>query len=271
MLIIPLLVAGSIAYASVKVLAPAGGGWWRPLAQGSAKTAVTVSVVPADRSSSSGATGPKPGAQAGMKPDAARRYHTAATAALGLAAGSLVFPVLSLASVPLTLYSSLPILEAGCRAIAVERKFKPSVAASLLIVGTLLTRHDLAAASLSWLSHTSWRIKENAGRVAADTWTDVSNRILQVTGNPPLTVWKVCDSVEVQTPFAQLAAGDVIVVSRGEVIPLDGVVTGGTATVNLFFRTGVAASLSVGEGDPVYVRSVVTSGRIFVRIEQDPC
>lgn len=265
MLIIPLLVAGTIVYAGFKSLTPDAGFMPRTLPLGAARTSVAVTAA-AGPSPSSAAARPTPQSNAATR-KALRRHQLAASAALGLAAGSLAVPSLSIVSIPLILYSSVPILETGFYAIRVERKFKFSAATSVLIVITLLTRQELAAAAMSWLYHTAQRIKENTGRMASEVFADVSNRVLQVTGNPPLTVWRAGDSVEVQIPFTEVAAGDIIVVQRGDVIPLDGVVTSGSATVNMFFRTGSATLLAVQVGDPVYARSLVTDGQMYIRIE----
>jgi P-type E1-E2 ATPase len=89
----------------------------------------------------------------------------------------------------------------------------------------------------------------------------------QALGAPPRIVWAVRENVEVQTPFTHLQPGDVIVVSRGEFIPVDGVITAGKATVTLLLRSGTSTPLSVGEGDRVYARTFVTEGRIRVQIE----
>jgi Cu2+-exporting ATPase len=81
-------------------------------------------------------------------------------------------------------------------------------------------------------------------------------------------VWKVHEHIEVQIPFAQLQPGDVIVVSQGEFIPVDGTVTGGEALVNMVLLNGSGASVPVNEGESVYARAFVTDGRIQIRVEK---
>jgi Cu2+-exporting ATPase len=186
--------------------------------------------------------------------------------------GGTLFPILKIISIPLTVYSTLPIFESSFRSLFAEGKFKPATVSSALIVGALLTDHYLSAALLTWIHHRSINLGRHVQTLIEHTTSgvtaDLVDKASQVFGNPPRTVWKVHENIEVQIPFTQLQAGDLIVVSQGEFIPVDGTVTDGEAFVNMVLINGSGGSVPVHAGESVYARTFVTDGRIRIRVEK---
>lgn len=82
------------------------------------------------------------------------------------------------------------------------------------------------------------------------------------------TVWAVRDGVEVQTPLAQIAAGDLVVCGAGELIPIDGVVAEGEASVNQSSISGESVPVHIRPGDAVISGSVVEEGRLTITVER---
>lgn len=267
MLITNLLVAGSVAYAGVKTVvtqhAPPKAVRSVSKEQGDARMNVTPAApITDDGKMSDGLT------------LAERRHRAVAATSFWLAIGGLLFPPLTTASVPLTIYSTIPILEAGCRSLYAEGRLKPSVINSILLVSTLVSEHYLPAATIAWLHHTFRHFGRQAQAVGEQMTTEVSNElgdlVRQAMGGAPRTVWIIRDTVEVKVPFADVKEGDVIVVSRGEFIPVAGVVTGGAAKVNLLLLTRSPAPVAVGVGDTVYATTFVIEGRLQVRVDTLP-
>jgi cation transport ATPase len=277
MLITTLLVAGSVAYIGVKAAATT---WRRPTqqaqhAQASPSSAVAVTViegVDAANGIIDDTDDPGKAEERSKHRLAERRYRAVAATSVWLTLGGILFPPLTIMSIPLTVYSTVPILESGYRSLFSRGQIRPSVINSALIVSTLLTDRYLPAAALTWMHHTvrhmSLQIQEVVELAKSEVTSDLSNLASQVMGNPPRTVWKVNENVEIQTPFAELQIGDVIVAGRGEFIPVEGRVTAGEATVSMILRSGVSTPVPVSEGDHVYARSFVTEGRIRIQIEQ---
>jgi heavy metal translocating P-type ATPase len=73
------------------------------------------------------------------------------------------------------------------------------------------------------------------------------------------------DGAEVEVPVSEVKPGDVVVVKPGGIIPVDGVVTVGRATVNQSSVTGEPLPVEKAEGDDVLSGSIVELGS--VRIE----
>lgn len=57
-------------------------------------------------------------------------------------------------------------------------------------------------------------------------------------GGQAWTVWLLVAGMEVETPFAHVQSGDTVVVQAGQMIPVDGVITHGVATIDQHTLTG---------------------------------
>ena len=267
MVITNLLVAGSVAYAGVKTIATqhalAKANRTAPKEPRTTilNTTPTVQIEEARK------------LQDGLTL-AERRHRAVAATSFWLAIGGLLFPPLTVASVPLTIYSTIPVLEAGCRSLYAEGRLKPSVINSILLVSTLVSEHYLPAATIAWLHHTFRHLGRQAQTMGEQMTTDVSQElgdlVRQAMGGAPRTAWVIRDTVEVKVPFADVKVGDVIVVNRGEFIPVAGVITGGTAKVNLLLLTRSPTPVEVGIGDPVYAATFVIEGRVQVQVDKLP-
>jgi Cu+-exporting ATPase len=84
----------------------------------------------------------------------------------------------------------------------------------------------------------------------------------------PKTARVLKDGVEEMTPIGQVQVGDVIVVRPGEIIPVDGEVIAGLATVDQANITGESLPLEAGQGARVYAATLASLGSIRVRTTQ---
>ena len=81
-------------------------------------------------------------------------------------------------------------------------------------------------------------------------------------------VWLVTDdNSEVLIPMSELTEGDNIRVQTGNVIPVDGVVVSGEATVNESSMTGEPLPVAKREGITVFAGTVVEEGNIVVNVK----
>ncbi|MBX3012987.1 MAG: hypothetical protein KF832_15835 [Caldilineaceae bacterium] len=270
MVITNLLVAGSLLYAGAKTVAeqrlPAKR---RPHAEAAQSDSLLASSPTVELEQ--GPTQPY-----GL-PLAERRQRAVAATSFWLAVGGLFFTPLTAVSIPLTIYSTVPILEAGCRSLYVEGRLKPSVINSILLASTLVTENYLPAATIAWLHHTFRHLGRRAQlageQMSAEINNELGDLVRQVMGGAPSSVWIVREPdsatpYEVKVPFADLKVGDHIVVNRGEFIPADGVIVAGTANVNLLLLTRSPMPLVVGIGDSVAATTFVIEGRIQVQVQQ---
>lgn len=78
--------------------------------------------------------------------------------------------------------------------------------------------------------------------------------------------WLVKDGVEVSAPLSDLKVGDTICVRTGSMIPVDGEVVGGAATVNEASMTGEPLAVNKQQGASVYAGTVIEEGTLQIRI-----
>ena len=76
------------------------------------------------------------------------------------------------------------------------------------------------------------------------------------------------DGLEIEVDIDTLSAGDLVTVQEGEVIPVDGVITGGLAAIDEEAHSGTAGAQDKTTGDVVYAATYVRAGRITVRVEK---
>ncbi|MEM7533320.1 MAG: heavy metal translocating P-type ATPase [Chloroflexota bacterium] len=92
--------------------------------------------------------------------------------------------------------------------------------------------------------------------------------MVNILGEQPRLVWVLVNGVEMELPFEQLQVGDTLVVQAGQMIPVDGVITQGEATIDQHRLTGESQPVEKGVGASVSAATVVLSGRTHIRVEK---
>lgn len=82
-------------------------------------------------------------------------------------------------------------------------------------------------------------------------------------------VWVILENQEVLVPVGNVKVGDCIVVRMGNMIPLDGKVVSGAATVNQASITGESLPVRKEQGSYAYAGTVVEEGECVIRVEKD--
>jgi len=104
--------------------------------------------------------------------------------------------------------------------------------------------------------------------IALSTEDNSRKRLVDIFAEQPRNVWVEQDGIEVQVPFESLRVGDIIVIDAGDLLPVDGVVVSGIASVDQHLFTGESQLVEKTEGEPVYASTIVVSGKLRVRAEQ---
>ena len=92
--------------------------------------------------------------------------------------------------------------------------------------------------------------------------------LVNIFGQQPRRVWVRIDGVEVELPFAQLQVGDTLVVSAGQMVPADGVISEGYASIDQQRLTGEAQPIEKNTGDRVLTATIVLAGKIYITVEK---
>lgn len=108
-----------------------------------------------------------------------------------------------------------------------------------------------------------------SGEFLEETTIRHSGKLLQELLMPnPETAWVEQHGATVEVPFATVKTGDVVVVSTGGLIPVDGVVRGGSAQVNQASITGESIPVRKEPGDAIIAGSLVEVGHLKIEAQR---
>ena len=193
--------------------------------------------------------------------EAAHQQQVAAGAVGMFAAGGLVGSTLSVAGLPLLAYGYLHMMRGIRDALRRRRKLTVVVFDALTVSFAVFMGFFFTAAVLFTALFT-------ANRLVARTERQAHGDFTRIFGELADTVWLLKDGCEVAVPLESLAAGDVIVVHAGAMIPVDGTVLAGEGLVDQHLLTGEAQPVEKDIGDPVLTSTLLISGQLQVQVER---
>ncbi len=159
------------------------------------------------------------------------------------------------------LYSIIPYMRNVERSLLRDKKVNVDVLFFTADALTFGTRNFFTAAfGLTLIHHGRYMVSK-----ARD---DSAKMVAHLYREMPNTVWTVVDGIEVETPLADVQAGDLIVVNSGNVIPVDGVIEDGIAQIDQRALTGEAQPSEREAGAPVFANTIVLAGRLVIRVER---
>lgn len=182
-------------------------------------------------------------------------------ATLGMAlAAPLVAPLGWIATGSL-IYMLTPHLNVWIIKLIRERKLDSNI---LWIVGTLgliATHHIALGASCIVLLLTGRKLVLRTEDHSRET-------LVNIMGEQPTSVWVLQDGIEIEMPFQALEIDSVIIISAGQMIPIDGTIMQGDATIDQQRLTGEAQPVEKAVDDRVLASTVVLSGQIHIRVQE---
>lgn len=160
----------------------------------------------------------------------------------------------------LTLFRSIKYIRKGLKAL-LSRKLSVSVL-DATAVSVSIIRGDFSTAS-------SVMFMLNLGEILED-WTHKKS-VADLASTMSLNVdkvWLKTDTCEVLVPIGDIQAGDKIVVRTGNMIPLDGKVVSGEATINQSSMTGESLPVVKTVGSYVYAGTVAEEGECVICVDK---
>lgn len=213
-----------------------------------------------DKSAGKAATPPPPPTK--EEADAIqRRYLQGSLLSMGCFAVTPVAPIAGTIGLAAYLYSCIPYMRNVERSLVRDGKVNVDVLFFTADVLTFGTRNYFTAAlGLSMIHHGRYLV----GKARDDSAKMVAHLYREM----PKTVWQLVDGVEIETPLADIKAGDVIIVNSGSVIPVDGVIQDGNALIDQQALTGESQPAEREDGDAVFANTIVIAGRLLIRVER---
>ncbi len=136
-----------------------------------------------------------------------------------------------------------------------------------IISHTLMTLGVLAALAIGqWATAAVIVLFMRVGEYAEHFTTEKARQAVKgLTNLAPKTARVERGGESVELPIEQVVMGDIVVVRPGEVVPVDGEVVSGQATLNQATITGEAMPVEAGIGAPVFAATIATLGSLRVR------
>ena len=136
-----------------------------------------------------------------------------------------------------------------------------------VISHTLMTVGAIAAALAGqWSTALVVVVFMRVGAYTESMTSDKSRRALRQLGEmAPQTARVVADGLERVVAVGEVSIGDLVLVRPGEAVPVDGVVTSGSAYINQAAITGEAAPAEAREGQELFAASYVSGGAVTLR------
>lgn len=172
-----------------------------------------------------------------------------------------VYPPLILPTLLLALYTESLQAKRGWQTSIQRRRLSIDAMIAIFTVGTYLSGYFMAGGLFgvlfSVVQRLIWQTRDQSRK-----------KLINVFGQQLHTVWVLVDGVEIEQPFERLRAGDLVVVQAGQMIPADGVITQGAASVDQQRLTGESQAAEKSVGDEVLAATVVLRGRLYIQVKK---
>ena len=172
-----------------------------------------------------------------------------------------VYPPVLLAAAPLYLYTISAVYRDALRSLIKEHRITPTflsaIASSALLIGGMFFTASVELCISSIIRHLVIKSEDHSKR-----------NLFSLFGKQSKTVWIVQDEVEIEIPLEEVQAEDIVVVGAGQIIPVDGVIVAGMASIDQHMLTGESQPVEKIKGDKVLTSTVVYSGKIRILVEK---
>jgi heavy metal translocating P-type ATPase len=153
--------------------------------------------------------------------------------------------------------NAIPIASRAAGAVVGEGRLNVDVLDALAIAISTAQGQWLTTAFMIWLINLGDWIRDQTAARSKHAVT----RLLDYQEH---NAWIVRGGEKVEVPVKQIAAGDIVAVYSGDLIPVDGTVTSGAAAVDQRSITGESLPVVRKNGDQVYATSVVHEGELYL-------
>jgi Cu2+-exporting ATPase len=160
-------------------------------------------------------------------------------------------------NMPLMLWNGLPIARRAYRVWSRERRLNVDFLDTLAIIASVAQGNPLAGSIVTWLIKLGDWIRD----LTAAGSRRAINELLEFQNK---TAWVRRDGQIVSIPAAELTVGDLVVVYPGEMIPVDGEIVEGVASIDQKTITGEGLPVNRRKGEAAFAATVIREGQITV-------
>src|SRR5579872_1375134 len=190
-----------------------------------------------------------------------RKMAFTALALISVTVGVTLFPPLLWIAVPAAFTLTFPVYKKAYASVTKEHRVNYHVLSAINVTGIWLGGFYVPATISTFLYFLGEKL-------LLITQERSHQGLVNVFSQHPLRVWIALNGAEVEVPFDQLKRGDLTIVSAGQVMPVDGTIVEGMASIDQHMLTGEAQPKERAPGDTVYAATLVLSGRVVVHVDQ---
>lgn len=187
-------------------------------------------------------------------------YLKVSTLSLVLIVSSYLYPPIKILAIISASYATVPILRQSIKSLT-EKEFKNDSLISLVSIGCFALGSYFTANLAAWFYHLGDKMVAKTQDHSQDILTDIF-------GQQPSTAWIAKDNVEIEVPLESIAIGEIIVISMGQIIPIDGEIINGVAMIDEHVLTGESMPVEKNKGNQVFASTLILSGKIKVKVTQ---
>jgi cation transport ATPase len=167
-------------------------------------------------------------------------------------------PFVVAVNMPLMLWNAIPIAKRAWRVWSNERRLNVDFLDTLAISASVLQANPLAGSLVTWLIKLGDWIRD---LTAAGSRRAIAGLLEFRSKN----AWILRDGQITSIPAAELVVGDLLVVYPGEMIPADGEIIEGTATIDQKTITGEGLPVTRTKGGAAFAATVIREGQLTIR------
>jgi heavy metal translocating P-type ATPase len=166
-------------------------------------------------------------------------------------------PVMAIVNIPLMVWNSIPIVKRAWRVLSKERRLNVDFLDVLAISVSIGQANYVTAGIVIWLIRLGDWIRDL-------TAARSKRAVAELLEFQTRTAWLLRGDAVVSIPTSQLAEGDRVLVHSGEMIPVDGEIIAGQASVDQKTITGESLPVTRGVGENVYAATILREGQITI-------
>jgi len=187
-------------------------------------------------------------------------YINVSSVSLGLAVAGIWFPPLQIVSAAGLTYLTIPIWQQTYKDLS-NKRLTTNVLESIALPAFVLSGYILAAAISNWLYYFGLKLIEKSKHYS-------NNQIKTQLTQPLKTVWIQKDEHEIEIAYEAIQIDDLVVVQAGEVIPVDGMIVEGIASIDERMMTGESQLAEKAINDSVFAFTIVLAGKVLIKVEK---
>jgi len=182
--------------------------------------------------------------------------------ALALTTGGIMgLTWLTLVSIPIEIHLFFPFIKRGYQELVENQKIGVCVLDAVISVVMLGLGYFFVSALFFVFYNSSQKL-------LLKTQQDSRQSLVNILGKTPRYVWLLKEGVEVEVIFESVRKGDVLIIQAGEMIPVDGLIIDGIASIDQHALTGESQPIEKTNGDSVFAGTLLLSGKLYIAVEK---